>query len=128
MGRLGLFVVALLVGLAAPQLLQIADASLQLPLLLGIGQQVLLQVLLQLVELLQGHGRLLPRLPQLRIPTGQALLQICQSRLQPLTQGLQFLVVGTLLSGLVLIVLTLLGRLGLFVVALLVGLAALQLL
>ena len=59
--------------------------------------------------MLAGH----PRLPQLRIPTGQVLLQLRQSRLQLLTQGLQFLVV-----------LTLLGSHGLFVVALLVSLAA----
>jgi MFS superfamily sulfate permease-like transporter len=60
--------------------------------------------------------------------TDQALLQIRQSRLQPLTQGLQLLVVLTLLSGLVLVVLTLLGRLGQLVGTLLGRLGALQLL
>ena len=51
LGGRGLFVVAFLIGLAAPQLLQIADTSLQLPLLLRIGQEVMLQILLHLVQL-----------------------------------------------------------------------------
>ena len=70
LGRLGQFVGALLSGLDPPQLLQIADCSLQMPLLLGIGLSEAFQGPLDLMQLLQGVLAGLPRLPQLRIPTG----------------------------------------------------------
>ena len=74
---LGQFVGALLSGPEPPQILQIADAILQLPLLLRIGHGVTLSFFLQLlVELQQGRFRCLPSLPQFRLPTGKALLQL----------------------------------------------------
>ena len=59
---LGEFVGALLSGLDSPKLLQIADCSLQLPLLLGIGLSGAFQGPLDLMQLLQGVLADLPRL------------------------------------------------------------------
>ena len=76
LGCLGQVVGALLIGLAALQLLEIAHPSLHLPLLLGIGLNGAFQRPLDLMQLLQGLLPGIPCLPQLRIPTGQALLQL----------------------------------------------------
>ena len=74
---LGQFVGARLSSLATPQLLEIADPSLQLPLLLALGHGVALAFFLHLlVELQQGRFRCLPSLAQFGVPTGKALLQL----------------------------------------------------
>ena len=91
---------ALQLGLTALQLLELADASRQLQLLLGIGLNRALQSPLDLMQLLQGLLAGHPHLPQLRVPADQALLQLRGRRLQPLTrkEGLQLGV--SLLPGL----------------------------
>ena len=66
--RLGQVVGALQLGLPALQLLELADASLQLPLLLGIGLNRALQSPVDLMQLLQGLLVGHPHLPQLRVP------------------------------------------------------------
>ncbi len=61
---------------------------------------VALQRLLDLLQLQRGLPTGLPCLPQLRIPAGQMLLQFSQSRFELLTQGLQLLLVFSLLCRL----------------------------
>ena len=63
-------------GLALPQLLEFTDPSLQLALLLAIGQEKMLSFLLHLVELQQGLLAALASLLQLRVPGDKALFQL----------------------------------------------------